>query len=118
MVSAQARHRICSCYHDNIEQPFHLTTCPNYPGIESAELQELLARVARVLTQRREDSHKLYSIHAPEVECIAKGKAHKKYEFGVKVSVAMSTQSNFVVGMCSLAGNPYDGHTLSNACFK
>ena len=84
-------------------------------GLESAELQELLARVARVLTQRREDSHKLYSIHAPEVECIAKGKAHKKYEFGVKVSVATSTQSNFVVGMCSLPGNPYDGHTLSDA---
>ena len=84
-------------------------------GIESAELQELLARVARVLTQRREHSHKLYSIHVPEVACIAKGKAHKKYEFGVKVSVATSTQSNFVVGMCSLPGNPYDGHTLSEA---
>ena len=85
-------------------------------GLESAELNELLARVGRVLTQRREDSHKRYGIHAPEVACIAKGKAHQKYEFGVKVSVAAtSTQSNFVVGMCSLPGNPYDGHTLSGA---
>ena len=65
--------------------------------------------------QRREDSHKLYSIHAPEVECIAKGKAHKKYEFGVKVSVATGTRSNFVVGMRSLPGDPYDGHTLADS---
>ncbi len=52
---------------------------------------------------------------APEVECIAKGKAHKKYEFGVKVSVATGTRSNFVVGMRSLPGNPYDGHTLADS---
>jgi len=82
-------------------------------SIESPTLQALLTQVERLLTQRREDSHKLYSIHAPEVECIAKGKAHKKYEFGVKVSIATSTRSNFVVGMRSLPGNPYDGHTLS-----
>lgn len=84
-------------------------------SVDSPELSELLERIARLLAQRREDSHKLYSIHAPEVECIAKGKAHKKYEFGVKVSVATSTRSNFVVGMRSLPGNPYDGHTLSDA---
>lgn len=84
-------------------------------SVDSPELSELLERIARLLAQRREDSHKLYSIHAPEVECIAKGKAHKKVEFGVKVSVATSTRSNFVVGMRSLPGNPYDGHTLSDA---
>jgi IS5 family transposase len=83
-------------------------------SVDSPELVELLARTARLLAQRREDSHKLYSIHAPEVECIAKGKAHKKYEFGVKVSVATGTRSNFVVGMRSLPGNPYDGHTLAD----
>ena len=82
-------------------------------SVESPKIQALLAQVERLLAQRREDSHKLYSIHAPEVKCIAKGKAHKKYEFGVKVSVATSTRSNFVVGMRSLPGNPYDGHTLS-----
>ncbi len=81
-------------------------------SVDSPELGELLARIARLLAQRREDSHKLYSMHAPEVECIAKGKAHKKYEFGVKVGVATGTRSNFVVGMQSLPGNPYDGHTL------
>ena len=82
-------------------------------AVECPEIQALLTRVERLLAQRREDSHKLYSMHAPEVECIAKGKAHKQYEFGVKVSVATSTRSNFVVGMRSLPGNPYDGHTLS-----
>lgn len=82
-------------------------------AVESPELHELLERVERLLAQRREDSHKRYGVHAPEVECIAKGKAPKKYECGVKVSVATSTRSNFVVGMRSLPGNPYDGHTLS-----
>ena len=82
-------------------------------SVVSPELERLLAQVARLLAQHREDSHKLYSMHAPAVECIAKGKAHQKYEFGVKVSVATGTCSNFVVGMCSLPGDPYDGHTLS-----
>ncbi|MBT5029518.1 MAG: hypothetical protein HOM97_14075 [Nitrospina sp.] len=58
---------------------------------------------------------KLYSLHAPEVECIAKGKAHKKYEFGCKVSVATTSKDNFVVGSQALHGNPYDGHTLNGA---
>lgn len=82
-------------------------------SVASPELAALLAQVERLLAQRREDSHKRYSIHAPEVDCIAKGKAHKKVEFGVKVSVATSTRSNLVVGMRSLPGDPYDGHTLS-----
>ena len=51
-------------------------------------------------------------MHAPEVECLAKGKAHKPYEFGVKVSLATTQASNFVVGLQALAGNPYDEHTL------
>ena len=49
------------------------------------------------------------------MECIAKGKAHKRYEFGVKVSIATTNRSNLVVGAQSLPGNPYDGHTLSSA---
>lgn len=78
-------------------------------------LEELLSRANRLLKQARTDSNKLYSMHAPEVECLAKGKAHKRYEFGVKVSVAVSTRNNFVLGMQSLPGNPYDGHTLRGA---
>jgi IS5 family transposase len=74
-----------------------------------------LALAGRVLAQKRTDSKKVYSIHAPEVECISKGKSHKKYEFGVKVSVATTSREGIVIGMRSLPGNPYDGHTLSGS---
>lgn len=77
--------------------------------------REALALAARVLTQKRKDSGKVYSVHAPEVECISKGKSHKKYEFGVKVSVAVTSREGFVIGACALPGNPYDGHTLSGS---
>jgi IS5 family transposase len=56
--------------------------------------------------------NKIYSWHAPEVECIAKGKAHKKYEFGCKASIASTSKSNFIVGAMAHHGRPYDGHTL------
>jgi IS5 family transposase len=70
---------------------------------------------------RDQDRHqrgpKVYSLHAPEVECIGKGKAHRPYEFGVKVSVVTplkrSSGGQFVAHVAALPGNPYDGHTLS-----
>ena len=76
-------------------------------------LEELLQRTGRILAQRTKDKHKLYALHAPEVECIAKGKARTPYEFGVKVSVATTLKKGLVVGMRSMPGNPYDGHTLA-----
>lgn len=76
---------------------------------------EPMARVARLLAQQRQDKHKLYSLHAPEVECIAKGKVHKKYEFGINVSLAATQRDNFIVGALALPGNPFDGHTLRSA---
>jgi len=80
---------------------------------EQAEgFQALLGRIERIPTQQRKDTDKFYGIHAPEVECLAKGKAHKPHEVVVKVSGATSQASNFVVGLQALAGNPYDGHTL------
>jgi IS5 family transposase len=76
-----------------------------------------LERIERLLRQRREDKNKLYSLHAPEVECIGKGKPHARFEFGVKVSVATTNArapgGQFVVGMRALPGNPFDGHTLA-----
>ena len=51
-------------------------------------------------------------MHAPEVECIAKGKAHRPYEFGVKTSLATTAWGGFALGAMSLPGNPFDGHTL------
>ena len=65
---------------------------------------------------QRERGKKIYSLHAPEVECIGKGKAHKPYEFGVKVSLATtlkhSAGGQFIAHAKALPGNPYDGHTL------
>ena len=65
-----------------------------------------------ILTQKRKTKGKVYSLHAPEVECIAKGKAHRPYEFGVKVSLAVTHKEGFCVGIQSCPDNPYDGHTL------
>jgi IS5 family transposase len=84
-------------------------------------LRDIFARplylAERVREQRQKQrGKKIYSLHAPEVECIGKGKAHKPYEFGVKVSVATTLHSSaggqFVAHVKALPGNPYDGHTL------
>ena len=82
--------------------------------------QERMARLLQIArrihsqprTRAQGDPPKLYSVHAPEVECIAKGKAHKQYEFGVKVGIVSTSKESFVIGAKSLPGNPYDGHTL------
>lgn len=74
-----------------------------------------IALVDRLLRQKPKDKGKLYALHEPQVDCISKGKAHKRYEFGCKVSVATTHKEGFVVGMRSLPGNPYDGHTLREA---
>lgn len=55
---------------------------------------------------------KVYSVHEPEVACIAKGKDGRKYEFGQKVSVATTSKGGWLVGALCVPGNPYDGHTL------
>jgi len=77
-----------------------------------------LYQAKTLLDQRpRQKDRKIYSLHAPEVECIGKGKAHKPYEFGVKVSIATtlnrSKGGQFALNACTLPGNPYDGHTLA-----
>jgi transposase, IS5 family len=57
---------------------------------------DLLALAKRLHRQRRHDKSKLYSVHAPEVECISKGKAHKRYEFGCKVALAVTSKGGWV----------------------
>lgn len=85
-------------------------------------LQEVFAvplskamQIRRQRQQRR--GWKLYSWHAPETECIGKGKARAPYEFGVKVSIATTNRrakgGRFVLHAKALPGNPYDGHTLA-----
>lgn len=84
------------------------------PALQALFAEEL-AMAKRLLVQEKHSKDKLYSLHAPEVECISKGKAHKRYEFGVKVSITSTNKSNFIVGARSLPGRPYDGHTLQEA---
>ena len=72
----------------------------------------LRQRIERLLTQKMKDKRKLYALHAPEVECISKGKARQPYEFGVKVGIAVTAKQGFIVGARSFPGNPYDGDTL------
>ena len=79
----------------------------------SRKLSRLLETARRIHSQQRHGKNKVYSVHEPEVECIAKGKAGKPYEFGNKVSVAVSSRGGWFVGAKSFTGNPYDGHTLA-----
>lgn len=80
-----------------------------------AELSYLLNLATRLFKQKRDDKNKLYSLHAPEVECIAKGKAKSKYEFGCKVAVTTTCKDPWVVSIFAEHGNPYDGHTLQKS---
>ena len=74
--------------------------------------REYIELYLRVIKQERSDKDKVYSLHEPEVECISKGKEHKKYEFGNKSAIA-KTGSGLIVRALAFQGNPYDGHTLS-----
>ena len=82
-------------------------------GLALTALNMWLERAERIRTQERHSKNKLYALHAPEVECIGKGKARKPYEFGVKVSLAVTHKLGLMVGARSFPGNPYDGHTLA-----
>src|ERR1700747_890101 len=88
------------------------------PWLKEVVFKNILARARRVRGQQQHQrGPKVYSLHAPEVECIGKGKAHRPYEFGVKVSVATTLKhckgGQFVTHVKALPGNPYDGHTLA-----
>ena len=71
-----------------------------------------LALFSRVINQEHSDNDKVYSLHEPEVQCISKGKEHKKYEFGYKSAIA-KTRSGLIVSALAFIGNPYDGHTIN-----
>lgn len=77
------------------------------------EMKDLLDVAGRIWGQKKKDKNKVYSVHEPHVECISKGKAHKRYEFGCKASVATTSRGGWFVAAMAVHGNPYDGHTLS-----
>jgi IS5 family transposase len=66
----------------------------------------------KILSQKRSDSGKIYSLHEPEVYCVSKGKEHKKYEFGAKASLVVGKNGGVILGAYSLPENDYDGHAL------
>ena len=90
-----------------------IATATTESGATLHSLQVLMERAERIRTQQPKDKNKLYAMHAPEVECIAKGKARQPYEFGVKASIAVTHRGGLIVGARSFPGNPYDGHILA-----
>ena len=78
----------------------------------TAAVESLVGIANKILGQKQGSKHKIYSVHAPEVVCIAKGKARIKYEFGSKVSIATAVKGNWVVGVNSFPSAPFDGHTI------
>ena len=84
------------------------------PAARYEGMKEELSRWSKAVNQQRSDKDKVYSLHEPEVSCICKGKAHKKYEFGSKAAVAVTKESGVIVGVKSFSGNPYDGDTLQS----
>ncbi len=81
----------------------------------SQKLKEELVIANKLMEQKRNSKNKIYSIHEPHVECIAKGKVHQRYEFGSKVGFVVSGKGNWILGAQAFKGNPYDGHTLKKS---
>ena len=79
-------------------------------GIYSTELE----LYKKVLAQEKNSKNKIYSLHEPEVYCMSKGKAHKKYEYGCKASVVLTQKTGIIVGAMTFISNVYDGHTLED----
>jgi IS5 family transposase len=77
------------------------------------ELIRVLAHAQRLEQQQRQDKNKLYALHAPEVECIGKGKTRQPYEFGVKAGFVVTHNKGLMIGARTFPNNPYDGHTLA-----
>lgn len=78
-------------------------------------LFEPLLVLSRKVLHMVDGGEKVYSLHEPHTECIAKGKMHKRFEFGVKVSVVQTRTKGFVLDCRAVHGNPFDGHTLATA---
>ena len=80
-----------------------------------AEQEETFAFYQKVLSQKKNDKDKVYSLHEPQVYCVAKGKDHKAYEYGAKASIVSTAKSNIIVGVASHAKNEHDSKTIESA---
>ena len=83
-----------------------------FSPFQQEKYKELFQILNKLLIQQKGDKNKIYSIHEPEVSCIAKGKEAKKFEFGNKSGIVLTKTSKIIVGAIAFEGNPYDGHTL------
>jgi len=83
------------------------------PADKLLDYQEELVLYKRVITQQRTDSDKIYSLHKPFTCCIAKGKAHKRYEFGNKIGLLTTANSLIITAITSFSGNPHDSKTIA-----
>jgi IS5 family transposase len=79
---------------------------------QKLKYKELFVILNKILIQQKGDKNKIYSIHEPKVNCIAKGKEEKKFEFGNKSGIVLTKNTKIVVGAIAFENNPYDGHTL------
>lgn len=86
----------------------------NFTAEQQDFYKELMALYTKAVTQKRNDSDKVYSIHKPFTRCIAKGKAHKQYEFGNKVGLVTTSNKGkkIILGIKAFLQTPYDGHTI------
>jgi transposase, IS5 family len=83
-------------------------------GRKTSGYSETLEFYVKVLSQKKNDSNKIYSLHEPQVYCIAKGKENKKYEFGSKASIAVTKNSGIIIGALNIRENTHDSKTLSS----
>lgn len=83
------------------------------PADQLLTYEEELVLYERVIAQQRTDTDKVYSLHKPFTCCIAKGKAHKRYEFGNKIGVLASAKSLVITAITSFSGNPHDSKTIA-----
>ncbi len=77
--------------------------------------QDILTLFKKVLAQKKTDSNKIYSLHEPDVQCMSKGKEHKKYEFGSKVSIITTKNTGVIIGAINIEKNVHDSKTLEPA---
>ncbi len=83
-----------------------------FTSSQQGKYKELFIILNKILIQQKGDKNKIYSIHEPEVSCIAKGKEATKFEFGNKSGIVLTKTTKIVVGAIAFENNPYDGHTL------
>jgi IS5 family transposase len=86
----------------------------NFTAEQKEFYKDLLLLYTKAVTQKRNDTDKIYSIHKPFTRCIAKGKAHKQYEFGNKVGLVTTSNKGkkIILGIKGFLQTPYDGHTI------